>query len=222
MDLAGHHGRHEEREGGPREEQVDFAALNAKRGGDCAHDDEEPEQVPGLLVGDQGDDNPEQGAGGEHEHGRPYRHPAQPARGTTRTEAVETGLIAGADIPVHQAALASQTWPPGEIVRSRAARAAAVRLWNGTPLGPALASAWRLRATGFAIARARCAAAGRESRAGLPATTPGRGTAAVPLLPRAAVTRQAARPAWRAPSGIAACGTGPRLPPRWCGHCWRG
>jgi hypothetical protein len=63
VDLAGHDGRHEEREGGCGEEQVDLAAPYAKRGSDRAHDDEEPEQAPRLLAGHQGDDDAERGAG---------------------------------------------------------------------------------------------------------------------------------------------------------------
>ena len=50
MDDAGHHGGHEEGEGGHREEQVDRAAPDAEHGGERAHDDEEPEQVAWLLA----------------------------------------------------------------------------------------------------------------------------------------------------------------------------
>ena len=218
MDLAGHDGRHEEREGGGREEQVDLAAPDAERSGDRAHDDEEPEQAPRFLAGHQGDDNADRGADGDQEQGRPRRQPAKPACGTAGQVPVQAGLVASGPAAVDRTSVAGHTRPPGEIVWPGAAPVVTIRIRRRASLTAARCA----RAARSAVARPRRATR-RETRAGLQAAPPCRGTAAPGLRPGiGVVTRQAPGPAWRTPSGIASCGAGPGLPPRWCAHCWRG
>ena len=169
VDLAGHDGRHEEREGGSGEEQVDLAAPDAKRGRDGAHDDEEPEQATGLLAGHQGDDDAEHGADREQEHGRPRRHPAKPAGRAAGPEAVEAEQVARGPTAVHHPALARRARPTAEIVSARTAPLVAVSFLGGTPRPTAL---WP-RAVRPPVAGRRRAAR-REARAFLPAAAPGR------------------------------------------------
>jgi hypothetical protein len=117
MDLAGHYGRHEERERGCREQKVDPAAAYKKRGTDRAHDDEDSEHVPRVLARCQGGNDTEDAAGGEYEHGLPSRHPANPPRGTAGPEAVKTDLVAHHTAAARCALFGGQAGPPGEIIR---------------------------------------------------------------------------------------------------------
>jgi hypothetical protein len=143
MDLAGHHGRHEEREGGCREEKVDPAAADAERGADRANNDEDSKQHPWLLARCQGGNGTEDGTGGQHKHGHPGRHLAKPARGTSGLEAVETDPVASGPVTAgcclsrcclgrcglgYSAPLAGRAWPPGEIIGQRTAPVVAVRI----------------------------------------------------------------------------------------------
>ena len=228
MDLAGHDGGHEERQGGHREEEVDLAALDAERGGDRAHDDEEPEQVARLLPGYQGDHDAEQGA---------------PASTST---AVRVDILPSQRISPPAAGRRGRrrpaAWPaavrrgPSPHDRGRPAKSSGSGPRRSQPSDSGERAPGRRAAPAGRRAVSRGARSGRRgawpgrqarrvppaTRAGVPAASGG-GAAARPLPPGIGVVcRPAARPAWRTPSGIAARGTGPGLPPRWCAHCWRG
>jgi hypothetical protein len=80
MDLAGYDRRHEKRQRGDREEQVDLTAPDAEHGRDRAQDHEDPEQSARFPAGGQGEDDAEQGAHANHEQGFQQGKPAEPAQ----------------------------------------------------------------------------------------------------------------------------------------------